>query len=116
MMDILERLESAPYCAFAIDPDQNIIFWNPKAERILGYEPKQVLGRKCHCHEVVKGLALDGVTPFCTRGCPAMAAARTGNIPAATQARMQCSTGERKQVAVIPLVAQDNRGGHCSST
>ena len=53
---------------------------------------------------------MDGVTPLYTRDCPAMAAARTGNIPAATRARMQCSTGERKQVAVIPWVAQDNMG------
>ncbi len=104
-MDILERLATAPYGAFAIDLDQNIVFWNPRAERILGYEPHQVLGRKCH--EVLKGTALDGATPFCTHDCPAMAAARTGNIPAARQAQMQCSTGEIKRVAVIPLVAQD---------
>ena len=107
-MDILERLATAPYGAFAIDLDQNIVFWNPRAERILGYEPHQVLGRKCH--EVLKGTALDGATPFCAQDCPAMAAARTGNIPAARQAQMQCSTSEIKRVAVIPLVAQDKLG------
>ncbi len=107
-MDILERLEAAPYGAFAIDLDQNIIFWNAKAVRILGYGPEQVLGRKCH--EVLQGLALDGATPFCARDCPAMAAARTGNIPAAKQARMQCSTGARKRVTVIPLIAEDALG------
>ncbi len=107
-MDLLERLEAAPYGAFAIDLDQNIIFWNAKAERILGYGPEQVLGRKCY--EVLQGLALDGTTPFCTRDCPAMAAARTGHIPAAKQARMQCSSGERKRVAVIPLIVGDGRG------
>ena len=104
-MDILDRLETAPYGAFAIDLDQNIVFWNARAGRILGYEPEQVLGRKCY--EVLQGLSLDGTTPFCTRDCPAIAAARTGHIPAAAQARMQCSSGERKQVTVIPLVAQD---------
>ena len=105
-MDMLERLQSAPYGAFAIDLDQNIIFWNPRAERLLGYAPEQVLGRKCY--EVLQGLALDGATPFCTRDCPAIAAARTGHIPAASQARMQSASGERKQVTVIPLVVQDD--------
>ena len=107
-MDILKRLETAPYGAFAIDLDQNIIFWNTKAESILGYRPEQVLGRKCH--EVLQGLALNGATPFCTHDCPAIAAARTGNIPAAKQARMQCSSGARKRVTVIPLIASDSRG------
>lgn len=107
-MDILERLEAAPYGTFGIDLDQNIIFWNAKAERILGYGPEQVLGRKCY--EVLQSLALDGATPFRTRDCPAMATARTSHIPAAKRARMQSSSGERKRVAVIPLIARDGRG------
>ena len=75
MMDMLERLESAPCGAVAIDLEQNIILWNAKAERILGYGPEQVLGRKCY--EVLQGLALDGTTPFCTSDCPTVAAAVT---------------------------------------
>ena len=106
-MELLDRLKTAPYGAFAIDLEQNIIFWNPRAERILGFEPRQVLGRKCH--EVLQGLALEGAIPFCTRDCPAIAAAREGHIPAATQARMQCASGERKQVTIIPLIAHDDQ-------
>ena len=106
-MELLDRLKTAPYGAFAIDLEQNIIFWNPRAERILGFEPRQVLGRKCY--EVLQGLALEGAIPFCTRDCPAIAAARAGHIPAATQARMQCASGERKQVTVIPLIAHDDQ-------
>ena len=106
-MELLDRLKTAPYGAFAIDLEQNIIFWNPRAERILGFEPRQVLGRKCH--EVLQGLALEGAIPFCTRDCPAIAAARAGHIPAATQARMQCASGERKQVTIIPLIAHDDQ-------
>ena len=75
-MELLDRLKTAPYGAFAIDLEQNIIFWNPRAERILGFEPRQVLGRKCY--EVLQGLALEGAIPLCTRDCPAIAAARTG--------------------------------------
>ena len=47
-MELLDRLKTAPYGASAIDLEQNIIFWNPRAERILGFEPRQVLGRKCY--------------------------------------------------------------------
>lgn len=107
-LDILEQLETALYRACAIDLHQNIIFSNARAERILGYGPKQVLGRKCH--GVLHGLALDCATPFCARDCPAMAAARAGNITAAKQARMQRSSEARKRVSVIPLIAGYARG------
>lgn len=102
---LLDRLEGAPYGAYAIDLDQNIVFWNSQAERILGYRAREVLGRKCY--EVVQGLAPDGVTPFCSRNCPAVIAARHGRIPPAAYVRMQCATGDRKRITTIPLVAAD---------
>ena len=98
-------METAPYGAYAIDLEQNIVFWNSEAEQILGYVSQDVLGRKCY--QVVRGFAVDGATPFCSRNCPAIVAANHGRIPPASYVRMQCASGQVKRVAVIPLIAAD---------
>ena len=103
---LLERLESAPYGAYAIDLDQNVVFWNSRAERILGHAARDVLGRKCY--EVVQGIRHDGLTPFCSRDCPAVVAAKHGQIPPATYVRMQCASGQVKRMTMIPLIATDD--------
>ena len=103
---LLERLESAPYGAYAIDLEQTIIFWNAQAERILGYRSESVLGRKCY--EVVQGIQADGLTPICRRDCPTVAAARRGQLPPATYVRAQCASGQVKRLTIIPLVATDD--------
>ena len=105
-MIIFDRLETAPYGAYAIDLSQTLVFWNPQAERILGYQAEDVLGRKCY--EIVQGLALDGKTPFCVQNCPAIVAAKHGQIPPMAFVRMQCASGLRKRVTVIPLIATDD--------
>ena len=103
---LLERLETAPYGAYAIDLDQNVVFWNSRAERILGHAAQDVLGRKCY--EVVQGIRHDGLTPFCSRDRPAVVAARHGQIPPATYVRMQCASGQVKRMNMIPLIATDD--------
>ena len=103
---LFDRLESAPYGAYAIDMDQNIVFWNPQAEMILGHKAQDALGRKCY--EVAQGVRHDGMTPFCSRDCPAVVAAKHGRIPPAAHVRMQCASGERKRMTMIPLIATDD--------
>ena len=103
---LLDRLESAPYGAYAIDLDQNIVFWNSQAEKILGHNAQDVLGRKCY--EVAKGVRHDGMAPFCSRDCPAVVAAKHGRIPPAAYVRVQSALGERKQMTVIPLITTDD--------
>ena len=104
-MGIFDRLDTAPYGAYAVDLDQTVVFWNSQAEQILGYEAHDVLGRKCY--EVVRGLALDGETPVCIQNCPGIIAARCAQIPPMAHVRVQCASGENKRVTVIPLVATD---------
>ena len=106
--DSYEFARPSGYCAvwaYAVDLNQTVVFWNSRAEQILGYEAGDVLGRKCY--EVLRGLALDGETPVCIQNCPGIIAARRGQIPPMTYVRMQCASGEDKRVTVIPLVATD---------
>ena len=105
-MDIFDRLQDAPYGAYAIDLSQTIMFWNAEAKRILGHEADGVIGRKCY--EVVQSLPADsGDRPICIENCPAIVAANHGRIPPVSHVRMLCASGQRKPVTVIPLITSD---------
>ena len=100
--DIFRLLESAQFGVYAVSLDQTIVSWNPAAHRILGFSPDQVLGRRCY--DVLAGLAPGGITPGCLEGCPSMRALKAGEVPGALDVRMLCASGERKAVAVTPMV------------
>ena len=102
---ILDRLKSAPYGAYGIDLNQNIVFWNARAEEILGYEADQVLGRKCY--EAVQVESLDGRTTVCTKNCPAIIAANSGYIPPVSNVQMVSASGLRKRVTMFPLIVNN---------
>ena len=105
-MSIFDRLQDAPYGAYAIDLSQTIMFWNAEAKRILEYEADSIIGRKCY--EVVQSLPADGGDrPICMENCPAIVAANHGRIPPVSHVRMLCASGQRKQVTVIPLITTD---------
>ena len=66
MSDILELLANTADGAFATDARGRIVYWNPAAEKILGYQPQEVLGRNC-C-DLIRGLNGAGEL-FCYPGC-----------------------------------------------
>ena len=100
--DIFRLFESAQFGVYAVSLDQTIVSWNPAAQRILGFSPEQVLGRRCY--DVLAGLAPGGLAPGCLEGCPSMRALRAGEVPGALDVRMLCASGERKAVSVTPMV------------
>jgi PAS domain S-box-containing protein len=46
-VSLQQALTHASDGALAIGPDRRIAFWNPAAERLLGYSAAEVLGRTC---------------------------------------------------------------------
>ena len=100
--DVFRLFESAQFGVYAVSLDQTIVSWNPAAQRILGFSPEQVLGRRCY--DVLAGLAPGGLAPGCMEGCPSMRALRAGEVPGALDVRMLCASGERKAVWVTPMV------------
>ncbi|MGD2048009.1 MAG: PAS domain-containing protein [Chloroflexota bacterium] len=65
--------------AFIIDGQQRIIFWNPAAEKILGYTTEQAVGRPCY--EILGGRDEQGRI-LCQRFCQmAIQAERGGVLP-----------------------------------
>ena len=100
--DLLAVLKTASCGAYAVTLDQTIVFWNPAAERILGYPSDEVLGRRCY--GVVKGVTPGGLTRECTEGCPSIRYLRAGLVPAASQLGMQSASGRRTWISVTPMV------------
>lgn len=91
-----------PYGAYAVSLDQKILYWNRSAQRILGFHPDDVLGRRCY--EVMQGTSTGSLTPECSMGCPSIRYLRAGLVPATNRLRMLCSSGDRKWVSVTPMV------------
>lgn len=100
--DVFRLLESAHVGAYAVSLDQTIVSWNRAAERILGFSPEQVLGRRCY--DVLAGLTPGGIVPECLEGCPSMRALKAGEVPGAVDVRILCASGERREVTVTPMV------------
>ena len=107
-VSVFAHLRNAPYGAYAVDLNQTIVFWNLEAERMLGYSASDVIGRKCY--EVLLSVAENG-TQTCVKNCPAVYAAAHGHTPPISSVRMRCASGQRKQMAVFPIImnAQKSR-------
>lgn len=105
--DVFRLLESADVGAYAVSLDQTIVSWNQAAQRILGFSPEQVLGRRCY--DVLAGLVPGSIVPGCVEGCPSMRALKAGEVPGAVDVRMLCASGERREVSVTPMVVAGHR-------
>ncbi|MGE3541072.1 MAG: PAS domain-containing protein [Candidatus Tectimicrobiota bacterium] len=80
MERVLEALAHAADGVYAVDHSQRIVFWNAAAERLLGYQPAEVLGQTCD--QVLCGQALAGCLE-CRLACSIAVAAQQGQpIPA----------------------------------
>lgn len=61
-ISVSQLLEGASDAAFAIDDHHHVIAWNQSAEKLLGYTPDEVIGRRCA--EVLQSV-LPGGEPLC---------------------------------------------------
>lgn len=79
MHDILELVGNADDGVYAVDAAQTIILWNKKAQEILGYTRKEVIGR--YCYDLIVGMDADG-RAVCRQNCAVMQEARSsGRVP-----------------------------------
>jgi len=77
---ILDVVGASSDGVYAVDGRQQITFWSPSAEKILGYKASEALGK--YCYEFMLGEDYDR-QPFCRRDCPTIVAARRGRgVPA----------------------------------
>lgn len=45
--DFLRLLDDLPFGCYILRPDQEVLFWNQEAERLIGYMPEEVIGKRC---------------------------------------------------------------------
>ena len=98
---LIGLLSSVSCGAFVLTTDQTVVFWNDRAQEILGYRAERVVGRRC---SAVAGGAV-GVTlsEGCADGCPMMRSLRNGQMPVRARLRARCSWGEWKWLVVTPM-------------
>lgn len=70
-------LKSAGEGIYGLNLEEKTTFVNPAAERILGYEPGELIGR--HQHDIIHHMNPDG-EPYPTGDCPIYAALRDGKV------------------------------------
>jgi len=66
MIDAHNMVDHASDAAFAIDQGLNITAWNRGAQLLLGYEPSEVIDRRCS--EILRAV-LPGGEPLCVPSC-----------------------------------------------
>lgn len=96
----LETLNDASYGAYVMTPDRRILFWNRSAQRIVGYDAEEVLGRQCY--EVLYGLPEQPSVPTCLE-CLTVHLAESRRMAPVARVRVQCASGERKRIGVVAL-------------
>lgn len=77
MPDPLELLQHTADGVLAVDPEGRILLWNAGAERLLGYQGREVLGRRC-C-DVLAGCDPAG-NRICHEGCHVLTTVRRGEL------------------------------------
>ena len=105
-MELLRAFERSGDGVYAVDFDQNIVFWNHAAERLLGFKAADVLRRKCF--DVIAGGDHLG-HPFCGSDCPVIACARHGRAPENYDVRTRSATGKPRWINVSIVVLMGRR-------
>jgi diguanylate cyclase (GGDEF)-like protein/PAS domain S-box-containing protein len=96
---ILDAISDGVY---VVGPDRTIVYWSAGAERITGYSPEDVVGRRCD-EEILAHTDLAGKR-LCVTGCPLQDSIDTGNEHAIREVFLKRKDGERLAVYVKTAV------------
>ncbi len=72
MEDLFQMLDSAADGAFVINENQQLVYWNQAAHKILGYSTSEVIQQ--NCYDILRGQSDDG-HPICRFQCKVATAA-----------------------------------------
>lgn len=92
--------------AFAVDAEGRIVAWNPGASTLLGYTPRQAIGRMCY--EVVQAVLPRG-EPLCTPHCEGSLCFGHRQPFAVDTCRARCRDGGWITVGISTLVVPSHR-------
>jgi len=103
--DLLAAFQTSADGVYAIDAEQRIVYWNAAAERILGYQPSEAIGR--FCHELLAGG--EAGTQVCHAECSVMACALRGRAAATYDVRQRTRSGEIRLLNVSVIVLRGSK-------
>jgi len=83
---------------YVTGPDRTIVYWSAGAERITGYSPGEVVGRRCD-EDLLGHTDLEGVR-ICLAGCPLQDCLDTGSEHTINEVFLRRKDGERLAVYV----------------
>jgi PAS domain S-box-containing protein len=102
---LFQALSTAADGAFIVDKDQHIIYWNRAAERVLGHQSSQVLGRPCY--ETLNGQ--DGFgRMICLEHCAASVTALGGGQVANFDMSVRTQSGNPRWINMSTFVFLTN--------
>jgi len=108
MDKLMQMLSTAADGGLIIDEDKHILHWNKAAQEILGYSPKQVIGRPCH--EVLRGRDKKGRV-ICHHRCQVITRALAGKAVANFNTCVNTKSGEMGWINLSTLtypISKDN--------
>ena len=106
--DLLRMLARSSDGVFAVDADQQIVFWSKSAEELLQHTAADVLGKRCY--QVILGRDYEG-DPFCRANCPTIRAVRRGSGVANFD--IDCPHGDDQawlNVSIVPVRTNSRKG------
>ncbi len=106
--DLYKRILDSLYDGvYLVDPDRRITYWNPGAERITGYRPDEVMGRRCQDNFLVH--VDDSGNSLCANGCP-LASTMANGRPLEAEIYLQHKDGYRVPISVRVAPVRDGTG------
>jgi PAS domain S-box-containing protein len=102
---LTSALSNAADGVFAIDQGQRLVLWNGAAERLLGFQAYEVLGRPCH--EVIAGRGRTGRIT-CGPNCPLLSRARGGDSVEGFDILTHTRAGQAIWINVSPIVVRSS--------
>lgn len=101
MVETADLTAFASDASFSIDSRHAIVGWNVAAQRLLGYEPAEAVGRQCA--DILQFAYGDG-DPLCRDGCEPWKCFERDRPFGARFAQARCKNGERIAVSVSSVV------------
>jgi len=95
-----DLVEGASDAALAIDTDAKIVFWNDRAQQLLGYTPSEVIGR--HCGDVLQA-SLPGSEPLCHPDCDVLRSFHKCMPYGVPSCRLQHRSGKGVMVSISSI-------------
>jgi diguanylate cyclase (GGDEF)-like protein/PAS domain S-box-containing protein len=102
--EILDKLDEGVYF---VDRDQRITYWNQGAERIAGYQSREVVGTRC-CDNILMHVDNSGKN-LCEGSCPLIKSMSEG-IPTQGKVYLHHKNGHRVPVEVRIIPVRNDTG------